>query len=424
MEACLPLTRYKSEVDFDDSCLTSLVDYLNSDELIKNEGCTFVFDSEHAYLKNKLSPFKNGKGVRIVFSFNQVEDDPSFKKTVCLIYPSCNCDVLLSFKAHIEEIFFVPLIDRFNELLLLNKANINTQINVVKQEDALQFFPKRKKRTNKGSYKRVLIIGGSRLLPGGVYLSSLALSALSLGSGYACLACPDSMLHLYQSLDQPEVIYDTYKDENGYMTYDKDFLKRALSYDVIAIGMGLGVSENVYKSLVYLLSNYNNKLLIDADGLNSLSKFGTDVLKEKTCDVYLTPHMKEFERLTGVSLSKLEIDPFKYLDEFVKKYDVNVDLKSCYSYIANKKEKYINISGTPALAKGGSGDVLSGIAAGLLTKGVKGCLPLAVASLLLGKTSEHLSEKYAMDLVNASDVCRQLKDVVNKFLTNLTTIKK
>ena len=103
-------------------------------------------------------------------------------------------------------------------------------------------------------------------------MSLLSLSALKSGVGYTNLAIPETLFQTY-ALKNPECTIVTIKDDGGSILFDKDALDRLLKYDSIAIGMGLGVSLEVYKTIEYLLQNYSGKLIIDADGLNCISKY-------------------------------------------------------------------------------------------------------------------------------------------------------
>ena len=119
----------------------------------------------------------------------------------------------------------------------------------------------------------------------------------------------------------------------------------------------------------YLLLNFKGNLVLDADALNSLSKYGVDVLKEKACNAtILTPHIKEFSRLSCLEIDEILNNSVDICRDFAKKYGVIVNLKNNVSVISDGEMAYLNINGNAGLAKGGSGDVLSGITLGLVNK--------------------------------------------------------
>ncbi|MBE7090121.1 MAG: NAD(P)H-hydrate epimerase [Clostridiales bacterium] len=158
-------------------------------------------------------------------------------------------------------------------------------INVLSNADAKKYFPKRKRNSHKGRYGKVAIIGGSKDYSGSAMLSLNSLTALKMGVGYSTLYVPESLFSVYAGV-YPECIIRTISDQNGFVVFDENKLEESLTNSVIAIGMGIGVSEEVYKIIAYYLQRYSGTLIIDADGLNSLSKYGVDVLKDKNVRWY------------------------------------------------------------------------------------------------------------------------------------------
>ena len=95
--------------------------------------------------------------------------------------------------------------------------------------------------------------------------------------------------------------------------------------DTVAIGMGTGVSKELYQTLSELLGKFTGTLVLDADALNTLSEFGVEALKRKSCDVIITPHPKEFARLTGGNVKTVLENSVTLAQEFAKKYGVTVE---------------------------------------------------------------------------------------------------
>ena len=273
------------------------------------------------------------------------------------------------------------------------------------------FFSKRNKNVHKGNFGKTCILGGSENYTGSVILSTNALCALKMGVGYVNLVVPKSLFNAYVG-KVPEALLGHFDDSEQTLV-DINEIDKLLKYGCIAIGMGMGVNERVYQTIKYLLSNYEGKLLIDADGLNSLSKFGVNILKNKKCEVVLTPHIAEFSRLTGKSVQEILDDPITYAIEFANKYDVIVLLKNAVSVITDGVEVYLNTTGTPSMAKAGSGDVLSGITAGLLARSTESLLAVACASYIFGKAGEDATSKQNEYTVIASDIVNSLPTVIN-----------
>ena len=171
--------------------------------------------------------------------------------------------------------------------------------------------------------------------------------------------------------------------------------------------MGTGVSEDVFQGVCYLLKEYTGRLLLDADALNSLAKYGRDRLSEifenKKCDVLLTPHLKEFSRLTGKEISEILAAGLDAPKEFSEKYGVTVLLKGAATVISDGQRTAINVSGTSAQAKGGSGDVLSGLVAGLCAGGLSAFDGAVAGAYLAGKAAELAAETTGEYSLTASD---------------------
>ena len=274
------------------------------------------------------------------------------------------------------------------------------------------FFPKRNKNVHKGNFGKACVFGGSINYTGSIILSANALCALKMGVGYVNLVVPNSLFNAYVG-KVPEALLSSFDDGEN-VSLDENCLNNLLKYDSIAIGMGMGVTEKVYQTIKYLLTNYNGKLLIDADGLNSISKFGVEILKNKKCEVVLTPHVAEFSRLTGKSVQDIIDNPINSAIEFAQNYGVVLLLKNATSIITDGNEVYLNTTGTPAMAKAGSGDVLSGLTAGLLARNNETLITVAVASYLFGKLGESASAKQNDYTVIASDLIDNIPLVINE----------
>ncbi len=233
---------------------------------------------------------------------------------------------------------------------------------LTENSDALQCFPKRRKNTSKGSYGRACVIGGSKRFCGAPLLASSA--CLKTGVGYTTLAVPDCIFNAVAGKNPESIVY-TLSCENGAVKFSEDEIKPLLTYDSIAVGMGLTDTEETFKVVKYLLENYSGNLILDADGLNSLAVYGKDCLKNAKCKVVITPHPKEFSRLTGLDIKEILLKPVHYAKQFAKEYFVTVLLKGTVSVITDGERTFINTTGCSGMAKGGSGDVLSGIIAGI-----------------------------------------------------------
>ena len=284
---------------------------------------------------------------------------------------------------------------------------------VFEKNDYINYIPKREKISNKSNYGRCALIGGSINYLGSILLSDNALATLLVGAGYSTICVPKSLLIFY-SMKYLENTYICFKDHNGFIKFDKKSLDKLLNYDSIAIGMGIGISKDVYKIITYLLKNYKKRLVIDADGLNSLAKYGIDILKNHQCEVILTPHLMEFSRLTNLTINEILKDEIQIIKNFAKKYNLIINVKSNINIISNGEDVIYNINGNPSLAKGGSGDVLSGITLGLIAKSKNLIKSVAFASYILGRASDLAILTINENSVLSSDIIQNISNVLNE----------
>lgn len=238
--------------------------------------------------------------------------------------------------------------------------NESTKIKVSKQMKNI--LPKRKKISHKGDYGKVAILGGSQGMAGSCYLASSA--ALRVGAGLVYLLVPSSISEILQ-IKSCEQIIKTIDSYN--LKYNKLIFKQILGYlddkNVLAIGPGMGQDPSLNELIGKIIDSFDGKIIIDADGLNAIAK-DKSVLHKK--NIILTPHLKEFSRLSGLSISEINADRIGIAKDFANKYGIILVLKSEETIVTDGNELYINKLGNPGMATAGSGDVLTGIIAGLL----------------------------------------------------------
>lgn len=237
--------------------------------------------------------------------------------------------------------------------------------NIYDEKDVIEKIPVRRENSNKGSYGKVIIVGGSKPYVGGSFLTYNSLSAIKSGAGYTAILVPESLYPVY-SARVPEAVTFTGEDDGSNFITDYEAMDKALKFaDVICYGNGIGISEGVYENLKYILENSVKKVVIDADGINVLVQYGKEILKNKKCEVVLTPHVKEFSRLSGKSVEEVTDDSIGLAKAFAEEYGVVILLKSNTTVITDGESVVLNVTGNSGLAKAGSGDVLSGLVSGL-----------------------------------------------------------
>ena len=217
--------------------------------------------------------------------------------------------------------------------------------------------------SNKGDFGKAGIYGGSIEYSGALKLAYLSLSSLRSGCGISRVLLKKEVLPLLG----PNILEQTLCVLPEYDASFYDKLKDSIKdLDSLAFGMGLGRDEHLDEVLDFLIKNYTGNLIIDADGLNTLSRMDLEILKEKRCNILLTPHLKEFSRLINKPIEEIKKDSLNLVKEFASTYNITLLLKGHTTIISNGFDVYLVTTGCPGMATAGSGDVLSGILAGVL----------------------------------------------------------
>jgi NAD(P)H-hydrate epimerase len=265
---------------------------------------------------------------------------------------------------------------------------------LVEDGDVAKLFPKRARNTHKGSYGTATLIAGSEKYVGAAALSLSA--ALKSGAGYVKLFCDEKTKYALAPV-YPSAIYSNEVD---------------LTSDCIAIGMGCGISDELYEKIKYLLNEYTGTLIIDADGINTLAKCGTNVLKGAKCKVVLTPHIKEFSRICKLYTNEIVENPIDACTNFAKEFGVTVLLKGSTSVLSDGVKTVVVDRGSTALAKAGSGDMLSGFMCGSIARGLSPFNGAMCSAYVLGKAGEYCSNEVGDYAATSADVLKNLPYVV------------
>lgn len=232
------------------------------------------------------------------------------------------------------------------------------------QEMILNKLPDRKPDTHKGNYGKILLLCGSKGYTGAAALS--AMGALRSGAGLVYLAVPECIYQI-EATKLLEPIVMPLPDQGGSLSTTALAPISSLleSKNAVLIGPGLGRSEGVSAVVKYVLETFTGPLVLDADGINAICKH-KDLLRERTAPTILTPHEGEFTRLTGAPCKDRIADAIDLASDM----GCIVLLKGHKTVITDGRTVYINTTGNPGMAVGGSGDVLSGIIVSLLGQGL------------------------------------------------------
>jgi len=270
-------------------------------------------------------------------------------------------------------------------------------------------LPIRYSNSNKGTYGTVLNIAGCLSYPGAAYLSSI--SALKVGAGLVCLAGESNTLSIVAS-HTPDIIFKHLGTSEKF-TIPKDgvkILKDISRYKVVSIGCGLSTERPVRDFVLKFLKNNLNSdkpFVIDADAINILSSTDSMPIPANTV---ITPHPLELSRIMDMDTAEIQEDRVKAASCAADYLNCIVVLKGKETVIAAPMENivYINPTGNSALAKGGSGDVLTGMISGFAAQGLKLYDAVLLAVYLHGKTGEIASNTLTEYGVTASNLVNHI----------------
>jgi NAD(P)H-hydrate epimerase len=229
--------------------------------------------------------------------------------------------------------------------------------------------------SNKGNYGKVLVVAGSRGMSGAAVLSGSG--ALRGGAGLVTVAVPEEILPIVASSNPCYLTAALPQDKEGKLVSSSQINELTQANDVAAVGPGLGRSAEVTKLIASLPKNIRIPVVLDADGINALAG-QIDSLKDHAAPLVLTPHPGEFGRLLGRDVPTVQARRQELAVEFAQKYDVVLVLKGHRTVVTDGRRVYLNQTGNPGMATGGTGDVLTGLIAALLGQGLE---PFAAAQL-------------------------------------------
>lgn len=264
---------------------------------------------------------------------------------------------------------------------------------IIAKPEAQQFYKQREKYAHKGDYGHALIVAGSYGKIGAAVLSAKA--AYRSGAGLVSVFTPECGYNILQTA-LPEAMVITDKEDDLITNISVPFEASA-----IALGMGIGTKAETVLALENLFKTTKSPLVIDADALNCIAanKHLLELLPELSV---LTPHPGELQRLIGEWTD--DFDKLSKVKAFSKKHNVIVVVKGANTIVVIENRLYINTTGNPGMATGGSGDVLSGMIAGLLSQGYDPLIASVFATYLHGSAGNIATQHMGFEALLASDI--------------------
>ena len=274
--------------------------------------------------------------------------------------------------------------------------------------EQVPLLPDRPQDGHKGTFGRVLIIGGSIGMSGAVCLSSV--SALRSGSGLVTAAIPRSIQMTVAAYEPCVMTIGLETDSNGQLaSLSRKRMEELLAgKDAVAIGPGLGQSAAAAELVSLVLEFCRVPLVLDADALNVAATGQLLAKRNKGTACVITPHPGEFGRLTGLPITDDEDTRISMAADFAMTHELTVALKGPRTVVTNGVRLFVNATGNSGMATAGSGDVLTGIIASLLGQKMNAFEAAALAVNAHGRAGNFAAFELSQRGMIASDLLMSL----------------
>ncbi len=283
-------------------------------------------------------------------------------------------------------------------------------LELVTPQDLPGVIPERRRDSHKGSFGRVLVIGGAPGTAGAAVLA--ARGALRGGAGLVHIACPDPVCPLVGGQITEALVHSVPAEASGGIGIEANAVLAQLvaRADVVALGPGIGTAEETRTMVQALATTVERPMVIDADGLNALAG-SLDSLTGAPAARVLTPHPGEAARLLKSTIDAVQGDRPAAARELAERSGAVVVLKGYYSLIAAPgAAPLVNPTGNPGMATGGTGDVLTGLIAALVGQGMEPLVAAWAGAYLHGLAGDLAAEEMGEISMIAGDLVHLLPE--------------
>lgn len=305
----------------------------------------------------------------------------------------------------------------YEKVMLRNRQEIN-QYFAYEPRDLKQ-LPKRPEYSNKGTFGHVLIAAGSKNMSGAAYLSAKV--AYRCGAGLVKILTVEENREILQQ-QLPEAIVAVYSPEMAWEDPDRFgqvLEEHCVWADTVVLGPGLGTEPYVKELVAGVLSAACSTVIVDADGLNVIAA-NPELTRYYTENIIITPHLGEMARLTGKTIKEIQKDVPGTAADYAVKWGITCVLKDGATAAADRDGRiYLNTSGNSAMAKAGSGDVLTGIIGALCGQGMEPFDGAVLGDYLHGLAGDRYREKHG----KISMLAGELADMAGELADEAGTIK-
>lgn len=274
---------------------------------------------------------------------------------------------------------------------------VTTTLFTVSADELKSFFKKRDTDSHKGTLGTVLVIGGSYEMPNAVYFASQG--AVNSGAGLVKVAFPSVAYSAIAPKTYEQILIPLESNKKGRISQNavKRLETELKKCSCVLLGCGMGNDEDTKAVTEFVIKNSEVPVILDADGINCL-KNNIDIIDSAKADVILTPHPKEMSRIAGVTVEEIQENRGAVVKSFTKAHKSVLVLKGASTLVGSTKydDIYVNSTGNPGMATGGSGDVLGGIIASFIAQGTDAFTSAVAGVNIHGMAGDKVTEKYSM----------------------------
>lgn len=335
--------------------------------------------------------------------------------------PSINATLTITFGLPKRGLILFPAASRAGRVVTVDiglpsqlLSDTILDVSLLEADDAAAALPPRDPNAHKGTYGHVLVLAGS---PGKTGAAAMcALSALRIGAGLVTLGVPESLNDIMEA-KLTEVMTEPLP-ETRERTIALAALHKVLTLmegkRVLAVGPGLSTHPETSELVRELLSAARVPLVVDADAINALGP-KLETLPKATVPLILTPHPGELARLLSISREEVVQNRIPIAQKVATSFKVHLVLKGGRTLVVDPEGRVaINMTGNPGMASGGTGDVLTGLIAGLLAQGVNAGLAARAGVYLHGLAGDLAAEAVGQEAMLASDLMAQIPDAIRR----------
>jgi NAD(P)H-hydrate epimerase len=335
--------------------------------------------------------------------------------------PSVNATLTITFGLPKRGLVLFPAASRAGRVAIVDiglprqlLSDASLEVSLLEPKGAAGALPPREPDAHKGTYGHVLVLAGS---PGKTGAAAMcALSALRIGAGLVTLGLPESLNDMMEAKlteVMTEPLPETRERTVALAAWGKILTlmegKRAL-----AIGPGLSTHPETSELVRELVSTVRVPMVVDADGINALAP-KLETLAKAAAPLILTPHPGELARLLSISREEVTQNRIPIAQKVATSFKVHLVLKGGRTLVVDPEGRVaINMTGNPGMATGGTGDVLTGLIAGLLAQGVNPGLAARAGVYLHGLAGDLAAEAVGQEAMLASDLMAQVPDAIRR----------